>query len=419
MFAVRMIISRRTLLFGLVVLMVIFISPEYSGAKPPLVRVKVAQTTSEFFILPDKYVQVTCYNKGEKVAEYHAHTGLTLLLRSGKILLEEAKGILETELDQLFLIPRRSNSYVSINGKKYRGNLRISLEDGSISMIGVNEVSLENYLRGVVPLEIGIKLITSKRDREALKVQAVAARTYALSKLGQYPDRPYDLESTVADQVYGGVANEEKIINRAIKQTAGEVLTNNRQLVKAYFHANCGGQTEFIEKAWPWKPAEEYLLARSDSEYCSWAPNYAWQESLSKAEAEEGISGYLASLFKDSTYQCGSLQDLQIMERSGSGRIQLLKVITDRGEWEVKSDSIRWCFRRNAPKGAILPSTKFEIGVVKSELGEVFSVEFTGNGNGHGVGMCQIGALGRARAGQSYRQILLHYYPGTKLVKRY
>jgi stage II sporulation protein D len=322
-------------------------------------------------------------------------------------------------LGKIICSPRPSGTSISINGKYYREQLVVLPNQKAGVILAVNHVRLENYLKGVVPLEMGIKLITQPEDKEALKVQAVAARTYALAKLKQYPDRPYDLESTVADQVYGGVKVEEDIISRAIDKTRGEVLTNSGNLVKAYFHANCGGEGEAIEQAWPWKKPEGYLQASSDSEYCSWAPNYAWSAGWDKNQIEKSINEYFAAATGDSSFFCGNLLDLQVAQQSLSGRIFLLKILTDQGEWEVKSDSIRWCFKRVTPAGTILPSTKFEIRIECDSLGVITAVGFSGFGNGHGVGMCQIGALGRARAGQAYGEILFHYYPGTDIEKRY
>lgn len=388
-------------------------------AKGPVIRVKVAQSPDVFYILPDKELQITCYRLGKIQCNYYAQERLTVLLESEKIMLQQSGGILEAGLDQVMIAPKTSADLFNLNGKRYRGKLRILIDNQEEGLVAINLVSLEDYLKGVVPLEMGIKLITTKREREALKVQAVAARTYALAKLGQYPDRPYDLESTVVDQVYGGVEVEEKIINQAINKTSGRVLVNSNHLVKAYFHANCGGYTEAIEKAWPWKEPEKYLRPETDSDFCSWGKNYNWSQSFPKEHLEGSISAFLAKSIKDSTFQCGNLIDLQVLERSESSRIMLLKIVTDSGEWEVKSDSIRWCFRRSLPEGPILPSTKFDITLFKNETGQVDSAQFNGFGNGHGVGMCQIGAIGRARAGHSFRQILAYYYPGARLVKRY
>jgi stage II sporulation protein D len=340
-------------------------------------------------------------------------------LQSGTIELQEAGGVLETDLDQVVFWSRKRSRHISLNGKKYRGRVRVVTSGNPSTLVGINELNLEDYLKGVVPLEMGIKLITGQGDKQALKAQAVAARTYALSKLGQSANRPYDLESTVADQVYGGFGQEEDLINQAISETAGEVLAHNGRPIKAYFHANSGGHTEDIEKAWPWKPKEEYLLARPDSGYDDWAKNYEWSLAYSKAALEKSISQYLGALQGDSSLRCGSLLDLQIMEKSPSGRVVLLKIIGEQGEWLVKSDSIRWCFRKSSPSGGILPSTKFDINITRNQANEIFSVEFCGTGNGHGVGMSQIGALGRARAGLTYVEILVHYYPGTRLMRQY
>ncbi len=389
-----------------------------SKGNGPVLRVKLGESPAELAVALDEYVKLSCFREKEQVADYNAYGALTVRLVSGKIQLLQAGGILESELDEIKIMTPNTSNFFNLNGKNYRGDLKILVNDLGKSLIAINIVRLEDYLKGVVPLEMGIKLISDPKDKEALKVQAVAARTYALAKLGQYPDRPFDLESTVADQVYGGVDIEEKVITQAINQTKGEILVNDNHLVKAYFHANCGGHTVAIEKAWPWKEPEHYLLARPDSEYCNWAKNYSWSRSWSKEELERNISNFFGSLYKDTTFNCGFLEDLAIVEQSQSGRALLFKIKTEYGEWEIKSDSIRWCFRSSANNG-ILPSTKFELNIFRSATGVIDSVSFSGFGNGHGVGMCQIGALGRARAGQNYKEILAYYYPGARLVKRY
>ncbi|MCI0531110.1 MAG: SpoIID/LytB domain-containing protein [candidate division Zixibacteria bacterium] len=388
-------------------------------ADVPLVRIKIAQSQSEFFVLPEGQVQVSCYQGREVVVRFSSQRGLTARLNSETMILDEGGTVKSVDLDRIFVRPEGNQKFASINGKKFRGYLEIAVDRKSNEMLGINHVNLENYLKGVVPLEMGVRLMQTPADQEAFKVQAVAARTYALTRLGSNGARLYDLESTVRDQVYGGYEVEEEVINWAIDQTKGEVLTDGQMLVQAYFHANCGGATEDIQNTWPWRDGEPYLISHEDSDYCSWAKNYAWEQEWSKAELEESINAFFRVRTGDSTFQSGNLLDLQILRRSNAGRVEQIRILTDRGEWGVQADSIRWCFRKQKLGRGIMPSIKFELEITRNQADEIFAVKFTGRGNGHGVGMCQIGSLGRARAGQTYRQILSAYYNGSELKKMY
>src|SRR4030067_3262779 len=207
---------KRNLIFSVLVAAILFTFQAQAKDRGPLVRVKVGETTTEFVLVPKKYMQVSCYRKGRLICNYHAYTPLTLRPGQNGIQLEQEGGVLESGLEEVICTPRRSGSSISINGKSYRGRLKILINSRPNTLLAVNQVRMEDYLKGVVPLEMGIRLITTPEDREALKVQAVAARTYALAKLGQYPDRPYDLESTVADQVYGEGQIGAELDNRAI-----------------------------------------------------------------------------------------------------------------------------------------------------------------------------------------------------------
>lgn len=396
--------------------------PLNSFAKPkiPMIRVKLLETKEKIKTSPFSSFQIKCFKRAKTIAAYEVATEIAVAVSSqGLILLDDNGEVLEFRLDKITVDTKKASNKLEFNGKPFRGNLVIHFVPGSGTQVAVNILGLEDYLLGVVPLEMGKKLITDSKDIEALKAQAITARTYSLAKLGQYPNRVYDLEATVADQLYGGMEKESDIISQAVRQTRGEVILYKDHFINAYYHANCGGSTEYIQKVWENKPAEDYLVPVKDDTFCVWGSNYLWNQSWTKAELEERIKLYLKNYISVPENGVGEILDLQVTDRLNSGRAQALKILTQNSEYELKSDQIRWVLRKKENQNSILPSTLFDLQIFKDSLGGIDSVTATGKGNGHGVGMCQIGALGMARAGFTYQEILQHYYPGTKVVKYY
>lgn len=396
--------------------------PLNSFAKPktPMIRVKLIETKEKIKISPFSSFQIKCYKRAKTTAAYEVATDIAVAVSSqGLILLDDNGEVLEFRLDKIAVDTKKAGNRLVFNGKPFRGNLEIYFMPNSGAQVAVNILGLEEYLLGVVPLEMGKKLITDPKDVEALKAQAITARTYSLAKLGQYPNRAYDLEATVADQLYGGIEKESDIISQAVRQTQGEVILYNNNFINAYYHANCGGSTEYIQKVWENKPEEPYLVPVTDDTFCVWGTNYLWQQSWTKAELEERIKLYLKNYVSVPENGVGEVLDLQVTDRLNSGRAKAIKIFTQNSEYELRSDQIRWVLRKKENLNSILPSTLFDLQIFKDSSGVIDSVVATGKGNGHGVGMCQIGALGMARAGFTYQEILQHYYPGTKVVKYY
>lgn len=307
---------------------------------------------------------------------------------------------------------------VAYDGTTYRGELEVFLSaNGGLSV--VNVIGLESYLRGVVPKEIGPRQIS---DLEAVKAQAVAARTYALARGGGRSAGDYDLYATVDDQAYGGVAVEDPTADRALDETAGLVLHANGEPVNAYFSSCCGGWTAAREDVWE-LPPEPHLVSQSDvpgggrdldEAFCSGSSSFTWEAEWSGSEILELVRTRLRETASEPVpVEITTVRDLRIVETSARGRIRWLEVETAEGTWRVFADRVRWLLRRPG-SGGILRSAWFELDVRK-QGGRVSRVRATGRGYGHGVGMCQNGALGMARRGFSYREILAHYYPGTRL----
>lgn len=290
----------------------------------------------------------------------------------------------------------------------YPGSILFRSAGGRLDAI--NSVDVEDYLRGVVPYEIG-KLDSSRI--EALKAQAVAARTYAYKHFNSREALGFDVYADTKDQVYKGVASAPPLTDAAVKATAGVVMTYNGEFIIAYYHSTCGGITETLAT---WNRDDlPYLKSVPDlrpdgkpwcdeSSYIKWERRFADKEILKlfRSNVTEAKATFSQAKGKDFK----KVKSIKIVKKLKSGRIMTLRVETDKGHFDVLTDRTRWLFKKG---GTILPSSFFSI---KKEGREWV---LTGTGFGHGVGMCQMGVRARAKAGQSYQEILSHYYQGITL----
>ncbi|MDQ6690296.1 MAG: SpoIID/LytB domain-containing protein [Gemmatimonadota bacterium] len=327
----------------------------------------------------------------------------------GKASAEEERQ-LSAETGQLVVRPT-GGSPVQWNGKRYRGELVISATDSGVLV--VNELAMDDYLRGVVPLEIGNR---TSAEMTAVQAQAVAARTYAYKHLKE--TRPFDMYATVQDQVYGGVDAEKPLADTAISTTSDVVVLYNGQPITTPYHSTCGGSTAAVSEVWYDQPDQPYLRPVSDripgtnNYYCDPSPRFSWTQGYDAASLRTVLEKYLANYTNAPKTKLGRITGVREQGRTPSGRVAALTVQTESGSYTLRGNDIRFVLRD--PKGAILNSTFFSISTTTSG-GEVSSLTVSGRGYGHGIGMCQWGAIGRARAGQNYRTILETYYPGTTI----
>jgi stage II sporulation protein D len=307
--------------------------------------------------------------------------------------------------------PMNTSSFVTWNGKRYRGELVISATDSGLLV--VNELPMDHYLRGVVPLEIGSR---TPAEFAAVQAQAVAARTYAYKHLTTA--RAFDMYATVQDQVYGGIDAEKPQSDSAITTTGDVVVLYNGQPITTPYHSTCGGSTAAVSEVWYDQPNQPYLRPVSDkipgtnNFYCDPSSRFSWTQSYDAAGLLAVMEKYLSTYTKAPKNGIGKITDIREQGRTPSGRIAALTVQTDSGSYTLRGNDIRFVLRD--PKGAILNSTYFSF-TKETSGGEVSSLNVNGRGYGHGIGMCQWGAIGRARAGQNYRTILETYYPGTTI----
>lgn len=308
-----------------------------------------------------------------------------------------------------------TNGFLRYKGKRYRGELWFTATDSGVLV--VNRLPVEDYLRGVVPLELGTR---QAFDRAALEAQAVAARSYTYVRVpalrAPEPVSGWHMVATVTNQVYGGIEVEHPLVNQAIDATAGLVLRYDGRTVDAPYYSACGGRTATPKEAWRDAREEPYLKPVDDTDmatgkpYCDINPRNHWTEELNEIQITDAVKRALA-VQGATNARATTVRELQIAERTASGRVAALTFRTDRGDITIRARDVRAVLRD--ARGAILSSTYFSLEREAHGGGRLTGITLRGNGNGHGVGMCQWGAIGRARAGQDARSILRHYYPGT------
>jgi stage II sporulation protein D len=313
--------------------------------------------------------------------------------------------------DPPMLVRAVNGSLLSIGGAPYRGDLAVYGTDTSV--VVVNVVKIDDYLRGVVPLEIGTR---ADADSAAVQAQAVTARSYAFIHLSNDASRMYDVTGGETDQVYKGVAAESPVASQAVEATRTLVLKYAGRVVNAPYHSTCGGSTASASEVWR-SDDEPFLHPVSDRipgtnrYYCDIAPRFQWTKTLEAPTLNAALLQYLATYAQVPNRVPGVAREVAVASRTSSGRVGTLTITTNRGNFVLRGNDTRYVLR--APGGEILNSTNFSVETSHAGDGTVSRLVIRGSGYGHGVGMCQWGAIGRARVGQDFRTILRAYYPGT------
>ncbi len=277
---------------------------------------------------------------------------------------------------------------IRYGGRVLSGEVEVRRGPGGLEVI--DALPLEDYVAAVTGAEMPPAF-----PPQALRAQAVAARTYALARkleaLGE--GRDFDLGSTVLAQVYPGQGGADARARAAAEATRGEVLVHDHQPIEAYFHSACGGRTESGAAA---LGRDEPYLKPVACGRCGDSPKARWTLRIAAGEL-----GRAAGLGQPAT-------GARVVARTGSGRAARVEIVA--GGRKARMAGVELRQRLGYDR---LPSLAFSIRATP----EGFA--FEGTGSGHGAGLCQWGAAGRARAGEDYRRILQVYYPGTELVKMY
>ncbi|HXX56754.1 MAG TPA: SpoIID/LytB domain-containing protein [Thermodesulfovibrionales bacterium] len=266
-----------------------------------------------------------------------------------------------------------------VNGTRYTGNIEVWKGDKGLYLI--NELSLEDYVESVVASEVG-----TNWEIEALKAQAVIARTYAVYRMGMNESARFHLTSSVLHQVYKG-NNAQVQISYAVKETGGEILTYNGKPIEALYHSTSSGMTEDAEEVF----GKSYPYLKPVETFCEQSPYWVWERKIPLAEVEKALNSR-------------GVKAITINSRTVTGRVKDLTVESEEGKRIIKATEFRKLLGWSR-----LPSTSFKLAMNGD------SVTFEGSGYGHGVGLCQWSALQMAKDGKTYREILSYFYPGTEI----
>jgi stage II sporulation protein D len=278
----------------------------------------------------------------------------------------------------------------------------------------INTINLEEYLKAVVPAEI---YTGEKSLFESAKAQAICSRTYSLQRMEERRDKLYDVHMDVRDQVYGSANTKNDIASSAVNETRGIVLSHNGSLATIYFHSSCGGSLEPAENVWstvnePYLGGQQDVLG--DSFACRFAPNHRWSQTRTLKQMDSVFTSLyqLSALHKTVNDTTRLSLNIKVNNRFKSGRVSELMVSYADTVLHLKNYEIRrflgW------PPGTLLPSTLFRI----TKNGDSsFAIE--GGGAGHGVGLCQWGAMRMSEEGFRYYHILGKYFKGCYLKKLY
>lgn len=349
--------------------------------------------------------------------------------------------------EDILKISSNNEGLISVNGNKYRGSI-LAKRQASSDMTIINEVLFNEYLYSVVPSEM-----PSSWHIEALKAQAVAARTYAVNSLLSSPRvrdtyRPlgFDMTGTTEFQVYNGYSNEAPSTMRAVDETNGQIIYHNNSIISAMFFSCSGGFTENSENIWiseiPYLKAVEDKYILPDD-----IIHKTWEVTITPSE--------LKNQYISQNSDIGDIKDISVSKYTPSGNAIEMKVVGTNGEKIYQKLEIRGFIA-----GEYLSNLAFKIqksgsiiqgaitsnliiqnrdlvaekvlskeglktlgntiyikdkGSVKSHTVSSDSYTFRGVGAGHGVGMSQYGARGMAQAGFSYTDIIKHFYTGVEI----
>ena len=283
------------------------------------------------------------------------------------------------QASQLIIEPTEGG-YVWIDDRWYRGRTRLLRQGTGIT--AVNLVNLESYLYSVVGSEA-----VPTWPQDALRSQAVAARTYALYTLSRSSNRFYDLDTTTSTQVYKGLEKEFDTTHEAVDSTAGQIMTYNGKAILAAFHSSSGGHTENVEDVW--NSSLPYL--RGVVDYDQLSPVFQWTKTFTPSQ----LSQYLGGV--------GSIRSLVPERTTPHGRVLSMRVVGASGTKRISGPQLR--------KALDLRSTLFTVSM------ENGAFVISGRGFGHGLGLSQWGSQYLAEQGVSYQDILRHYYQDATLTQ--
>ncbi len=364
-------------------------------------------------------------------------TSITVTATSSRVIFSSVGGTVSDD----YAMPLTPYGVATIEGKSYRGSFLFTTTSDGLS--AVNLVWLEEYLQSVVPSEM-----PSHWPAEALKTQAVCARTYAMRNINKHKSDGFDLCAGVHCQAYNGVSQEKQGVTDAIGWTRGQIVIYRTQPIDVYYFSTSGGFTEDVGDVWGGDLP--YLTSVDDSYENPLSPHYTWTRTYTAAE--------LSAKLKARGVDVGTVTDVEILSTTPNGAVTSLRVTGTGGTKTYTKEGCRtflggengmlsqsYIVRRGS--GGVASSTSGLLdmshlyiksadgmtaftkdtlhtlgdkpGTLSTKMTYDGLFRFYGRGFGHLVGMSQYGAKGMADAGFKYHEILPHYYRNTELLQAY
>ena len=362
----------------------------------PLIRVGLAR--AEGVVTLAARGDFTVYDGNRKWKSFSAGTKVRLTISGSRILVNGER------LGDTVYVKSNKLGIVSYNGTDYRGVMKVIPTVGADGMTVINEVPIEEYLYGVVPKEA-----PPQWQANALRAQAVAARTYALAHRGGYGAQGFDVVDTITSQVYGGFSAETPQTNEAVNDTAGEIITYQGRPIDAVFCASSGGYTEDSENVW--SNYVPYLRAVPEPTNDYTAQEWVVRLTMRELESKLNAAGKGVGKIKKIKLSALKKAPMKSSDRGKSGRVLHMEIQGSQRNLTISGESIQYILE--------LRSRLFDIRGGKRK-GEI---EVYGYGFGHGVGLSQWGAQIMAQKhpndAKYYQEILKHFYQGVKIEKAY
>ena len=376
---------------GLGICLGLIMMPEAQASQS--IRVLLASDVQQLEVYSDQALWVT----DEQGQAWSYHPVLRIKVR-GHALILNGKPVVTDQLTlragnhDLKLWLKDNGKRTAFHASDHKGALQVS---GLIQLVRrgngrllVNHVDLEEYVKGVVPAEVN-----PAWHQEMLKVQAVAARTYALYQHMLSATRDYDVVAGIQDQVYRGRQGIDARVVEAVESTRGLVVTYQGAPIYAAFSSTAAGVTEDAMTVWS---KDLPYLKGVECPFDIESPYYQWKASVKIETLEKNL--------RQQGFMVGTISTITPHAYSRAGRVATLRVVHSNGELVLRGEDLR-----KAAGYTVIPSTQFTVELIGQE------VVFSGYGAGHAVGLCQWGAKELAELGYSFSSILGYYYPGTEL----
>lgn len=412
------------------------------------IRVGIWENQRNILVSADTDYKIVNADNNIVLERLSANDKATIVFNAGRFTLN-GKRIDAVRLSVLKIKDDNEHS-IEVNKKQYRGDIDIHITNGKAGMTVVNTLPIEEYLYGIIAKEI-----SPNWSLEAVKAQAVAARTYALYNRNKHQNDGYDVCATTDCQVYGGKEGEVPRTIKAVDATSGQVILYQGKLIPAYFHSSSGGFTENSENVWG-----TYLpYLRGVVDYDQKSPQYNWEKQLTPVELEEALSkaGYSLGTIKAIGISPLTTPPMSKIDRGVSGRVKIIRIIGTNDSIQLSGEKLRKILSLKSTLfdlRIILPvqkSIEFEItdsvgnhgskkidinlpptnekGFVtdKNDIHRISGrpnelISISGFGWGHGIGLSQWGAKAMAEKGPQddptyFKEILKHYYQGVEIKK--